>query len=235
MDRASGWIVAALVLSLAGCAPVAPSPPGRTSTTSAPVTTVADAPAPERDAQWDVTQQDITQRDSRERLWAAISLRPEVVPGGPAFVGGGAETDRLLSSIGCQFIVLNGDAVDRQFNDMRVTIAVTTRIHDYPVTNTFYLNTGAFRVPAGGSMLVGSAQLPSDGAGLFAYQFGGGWENESWGRVYRGPLANQDAFVSLDVPSVNLHMSDPALGPSDKTFPITGCQISGQGEAGSGS
>jgi hypothetical protein len=146
----------------------------------------------------------------------------------PTFVGSGPEAGHLLSNVGCQFVVVNDGAAERKFRDLRLTVEVTKRIGGYPVTNTFYLDTGAFRVPAGGATSVGSAQLPSDGAGVFEYQFGGGWENESWGRLYRGHLAEKDAFISLNVPSVSLDLMDPSPGPSNKIFPVTGCYVSAE-------
>jgi hypothetical protein len=165
-------------------------------------------------------------RDARERLWAAIAVHPEVIPGGPTFAGVGPQDDRVLRGIGCQFAVTNDDAVDRRFGPMRLTVEVTTRIAGHPVTNTLYLDTTAFSVPAGGASLIGPAALPSDGAGRFEYQVAGGWEGESWGRVYRGPLASEDAFMSLDVSDVTLIAIDPTFGSADKHFPVTGCRLS---------
>ena len=210
------WIVTALLLGLTGCAPAAPPPVGAMSDTSIPVAPALDAPALEPAAQ----------QVARERLWANIRLRPEVISGGPMFAGVGPDGGRLLSGVGCQFAVLNGDTVERQFGALRLTVEVTTRIGGHPVTNTFYLDAGRFRVPAGGSTLLGSAQFPSDGTGRFEYQMGGGWEGESWGRVYWGPLAHQDDFVALAIPTASLDVMDPTFGPSDRAFPITGCQLS---------
>ena len=209
------WITMALLLGLTGCAPVAP-PVGSMSDPSIPVAPAPDTRAVEPD----------TRQDARERIWATIRLRPEVIPGGPTFAGVGPDGGRLLSGVGCQFVVLNGGTVERQFGALRLTVEVTTKIDGHPVTNTFYLDTARFRVPAGGSTLLASAQLPSDGTGRFEYQMGGGWEGESWGRVYWGPLARQDDFVSVAIPSASLDAIDPTFGPSNKTFAITGCQLS---------
>jgi len=165
-------------------------------------------------------------QDARERIWAAITVSPEVIPGGPTFVGAPTDASRVLSGIGCRFTVRNDDTVERRFTGLRLAVRITTRLAGSPVTNDVYLTTHGFAVPAGGSVLVGPAELASNGPGSFEYQVGGGWEGESWGRVYHGPLASQDAFIAADVPDVSLTVLDPTFGQSDKGFPVTGCQQS---------
>jgi hypothetical protein len=153
-------------------------------------------------------------------------VSPEVIPGGPTFVGAGPDRDRVLSGIGCRFAVVNRDTTERRFTGLRLAVQVTARVGGHPVTNSYYLATRAFIVPAGSSALVGPEDLASDGPGLFEYQLGGGWEGESWGRVYHGALASRDAFISADLTEVSLTVVDPTLGPSNKDFPVTGCGLS---------
>jgi len=214
--RLLGWATTTLLVIVAACAPVPPPPLETPVIAPVPVVPTADARALEAAAR----------RDARERLWAAITLSPEVIPGGPTFVGAGPDASRLLDGIGCRFAVLNNDTVERRFGGMRLTVQVTTRLGGHPVANTLYLSTTGFSVPAGGSTVLGRTGLSSNGAGLFEYQVGGGWEGESWGRVYRGPIASKDAFIALDVPAVTLTLVDSTVGSTDRAFPVTGCQLS---------
>jgi hypothetical protein len=214
--RMPGGAITALLLMLAACAPVPPAPAESAAATPVMVVPTADARALAAAAR----------RDAHDRLWAAITVSPEVLPGGPTFVGAGPDASRVLGGVGCRFAVLNGGTTDRRFTGLRLAVEITARIGGHPVTNSYHLATHGFTVPAGGAMRLGPADLAADGPGSFEYQVGGGWEGESWGRVYHGPLASQDAFISADVSGIGLTLIDPTVGASAKGFPVTGCRLS---------